>query len=277
MKEISSPNSNGGPDYTGAVEEIRMAKLNGGKSLDSSNGRLANGLKDRSMDGKDSENTYLINSQGLSHKAAVRFHKAALIVSIVSAIFSIASGIAALVLSAKGRSESLFAYGLDAILDSLSSIAVVWRFLSADIFSQSRERRACIIIGFLFLVSAISLIAKAIYAILSETHETKNVYLYEWFASTCAAISIILASTKVYLGYKLCSRALATDSIITYVGAVTCIAGVAGLELYNRDSGLWYLDSVFGIACGAFLLCFGIRLLYTSYFYQDESKCFDNS
>jgi len=227
------------------------------------------------MDGEEEKNrkrlqneeTSLICDQcNLSPEAEVRLHKAALATSWFSVVFSLATGIAAMVLGVKGKSEALFAYGLDAGLDSLSSVAVVWRFHgnTNSIHLASRERTACMIIGGLFLVSSASLITKGVIAIADRTHESKDVILYESFALSCAVISILIAAAKIYIGYRLKSRAMATDSIITLVGAAACIAGVAGLQLYVHDTYLWYMDSVFGMILGLFLLLFGIRILYTS-------------
>ncbi|CAL1538596.1 unnamed protein product [Lymnaea stagnalis] len=53
---------------------------------------------------------------------------AALVVSWISVIFSFITGVAAIVLGQLQENESLFGYGLDAVLDSFSSVAVLWRF-----------------------------------------------------------------------------------------------------------------------------------------------------
>ncbi|CAL1528598.1 unnamed protein product [Lymnaea stagnalis] len=215
----------------------------------------------------DNEKTSLIVTNGhLTPEETQRLLTAALVISWTSIIFSLGTGLAAVVLSLVGRSESLFAFGLDALLDSLSSVAVVWRFQGQVdcVYSLIRERKACIVIGVLFLVSAVSLIVKSVIAIIMETHEEKEVLLFDSFSLTCGVISVIIAGAKIYVGLKLGSRALYTDSIITLVGAASCFAGVAGLELYVEDTNLWYIDSVFGVICGLFLLLFGIRLLYTS-------------
>lgn len=199
----------------------------------------------------------------VSVKAAARLRIGAIVISWVSVIFSLATGVAALVLGSIDHSEALFGYGLDATLDSLSSMAVLWRFYGgmSDLYSQEKERRACIVIGCLFLVSGLLLTGKSVYSIVEEVHETKAVVLYTSFALSTGIVSLLLALVKVYLGYKLESEAMATDSIITFVGAAMSFAGVAGLELYVQDTNLWFMDSVFGIICGTFLFFFGVKLL----------------
>ncbi|KAK3764220.1 hypothetical protein RRG08_044146 [Elysia crispata] len=190
---------------------------------------------------------------------------AAIIVSWMSVIFSFLSGVAAVAISEIVDSESLFGYGLDAVLDSLSSVAVIWRFYGkgSSAAAEAKERKACVVISFFFFISATSLLYKSTEALSKgeEKPEDKNRILTDVFSSVCGAISLVLASLKVHLGLKLNSRALLTDSIITYVGAAMSFLGVLGVEVYRIEDSVWYLDAVFGLCCGVFLLCFGSKLL----------------
>ncbi|GFR68716.1 transmembrane protein 163 [Elysia marginata] len=163
------------------------------------------------------------------------------------------------------ESESLFGYGLDAVLDSLSSVAVIWRFYGkgSSAAAEAKERKACIVISLFFFISASSLLYKSTEALMKGEEKTdfKNRILTDIFSSVCGGISLVLASLKVYLGFKLNSRALLTDSIITYVGATMSFLGVMSVEVYRVEDSVWYLDAVFGLTCGVFLLCFGLKLL----------------
>lgn len=206
----------------------------------------------------------------LAHESSVynkpdSLRTAAIVVSWMSVIFSFLSGVAAIVISELVESESLFGYGLDAVLDSLSSVAVIWRFYGkgSSAAAEAKERKACIVISLFFFVSASSLLYKSTEALLGGEGETdfKNRVLTDIFSSVCGAVSIVLASLKVYLGLKLQSKALLTDSIITYVGATMSFLGVMSVEVYRAEDKVWYLDAVFGLACGVFLLCFGAKLL----------------
>lgn len=200
----------------------------------------------------------------VSPHLAARLRVFAIVISWASVLFSFSTGVAALVLGWIDKSEALFGYGLDATLDGLSSVAVLWRFQgsAADLYSEAKERKACIVIGSLFVLSGLLLSGKSIHSIATEVHETKEIVLYVAFSLTTGIVAVVMALIKVYLGYKLESEAMATDSIITFVGAAMSFAGVAGLELYVQDTHLWFMDSVFGLLCGCFLVGFGIKLLY---------------
>ncbi|KAH9519334.1 hypothetical protein Btru_075283 [Bulinus truncatus] len=255
-------------ESTGAIP---LQSLNGNatnldKSYDTNGEVRSAEASQRIYNQDDEKSTLIVNGKHLSPEATQRYLTSALVISWTSVIFSLATGLAAIVLSILGNSESLFAFGLDAVLDSLSSCAVIWRFQgNVDcVYSLARERKACIAIGLLFLVSSASLIIKSVVAIIQETHESKEVVLFDTFSLSCGVVSVFIGVAKVYVGLKLGSQALYTDSIITFVGAASCFAGVAGLELYVNNTEFWYLDSVFGVVCGLFLLLFGIRLLYVT-------------
>ncbi|BFZ19678.1 hypothetical protein BsWGS_22716 [Bradybaena similaris] len=197
---------------------------------------------------------------------AKQLRTAALVTSWVSVIFALISGLVAIAVGQIFESESLFGYGLDGVLDSLSSVAVLWRFYgsASPTLAEAKERKACIVIAIFFLVSAFSLIFKSTKAIIDDDRENETEQariLTDAFSAFCGVAALIVASVKVYLGRRLNSRALLTDSIITYVGAVMSFLGVLGLELYESDDRVWYLDAIFGICCGVFLFCFGVKLL----------------
>ncbi|GFO05872.1 transmembrane protein 163 [Plakobranchus ocellatus] len=206
-----------------------------------------------------------LNEASSAYNKPDNLRTAAIIVSWMSVIFSFFSGVAAVVISEFVDSESLFGYGLDAVLDSLSSVAVIWRFYGkgSSAAAEAKERKACIVISLFFFISAFSLLFKSAEALSKgeEKEDEENRILTDVFSGICGAISIVLASLKVYLGLKLNSRALLTDSIITYVGATMSFLGILGVEVYRIEDSVWYLDAVFGLGCGVFLLGFGTKLL----------------
>ncbi|BFZ13405.1 hypothetical protein BsWGS_16444 [Bradybaena similaris] len=204
-----------------------------------------------------------------THKT-VRLRTAAIVSSWVSGVFSLTTGVAAIVMGQVFHSQSLFGYGLDGVLDSLSSVVVLWRFYdsSTSTKAESRERKACIVVSLLFFVSAFSLIFKSAKAIIENTMSAdpgegmlNGRLLTTIFCSLCGAFALVLATVKVYVGRKLGSQVLIIDSIITFVGAAISFLGILAMEMYTEDRDVWYLDGVFGMCCGAFLFLFGLKML----------------
>ncbi|XP_055891892.1 transmembrane protein 163-like isoform X2 [Biomphalaria glabrata] len=210
------------------------------------------------------ENGEADNATNLNSSKGNQLRTAALVVSWLSVLFAFFTGVAAIVLGQLWENQSLFGYGLDGVLDSLSSVAVLWRFYGSgtSAVAEAKERKACIVIAVFFFASALSLIVKSTVAIVNNTKEDEESRIFsDTFSVVCGSVAFGLASSKVYIGRKLESRSLLTDSIITYVGSVMSFLGVLGLELYRSDDRVWYLDAVFGLVCGFFLCAFGMKLM----------------
>lgn len=200
----------------------------------------------------------------VSLKAAVKLRYVAIGISWASTLTSFVLGLTATVFAILNDSQSLFSFGLDSILDCISSIVVLWRFHGGDdIYSEERERRACALIGVLFIMSAFLLLGKSIWALAKLEHTGHlNVTLILSAINVVACLS--LGMTKVIVGHKLESRALITDSIITLVGALMSVFTLIFSAVYNHNHHLWYLDDSFGILCSLFLLFYGLRVLWVS-------------
>ncbi|XP_041378573.1 transmembrane protein 163-like isoform X2 [Gigantopelta aegis] len=210
----------------------------------------------------------------VSFSTASRFRKYAIALSIVSVLFPLSSGIAAIVLSSLKNSQTLFGYGLDAILDSMSSLVVIWRFFGSStvVYSPTKERMACIVVANLFFVAAACLVGKSAHALAVNLVEDKSLQILI-FASVSGIVSVILGTMKVYLGYELESRVLLTDSVITFTGAAIAFANCVGMYALESDERLWIMDPIFGILCGVFLIGFGAKLLVDmTCWYRDPSK-----
>ncbi|XP_060066793.1 transmembrane protein 163a-like, partial [Ylistrum balloti] len=196
----------------------------------------------------------------VSFAAAVRLRYAAIVVSWLSVIFAMVQGALALVLSLTRNSSTLFGFGLAALLDSASSIVVLWRFHSKEIYSDAAESSACLIIGFFFLLSSFFLAGKTIYDLVLHIKEVKSILV--WTLSLVnGIINVVLGVSKICIGYKIESMALLTDSAITIIGAVMSFAVLGALEAYIADASLWYIDSIFGIICSLILFTFSVKLI----------------
>ncbi|XP_046332033.2 transmembrane protein 163-like isoform X2 [Haliotis rufescens] len=226
--------------------------------------QLASPASSARTHGTYSEEDYLTKDSHhrVTYSTATRLRVAAIAVSWASVVFALSTGIVAIVFSTLERSQSLFGYGLDAILDGISSMVVLWRFYGSDrsVYSAKRERIACIVISLLFLVAATCLVGKSANALAMEVKETGSDILYG-LAICNALVSLALAITKVILGYKLESKALITDSVITFTGSAVSFGTLCSLLATEKSDDFWYLDPVVGMLCGAFLLAWGIKLL----------------
>lgn len=213
---------------------------------------------------ESNEKAILIDKEHkVSTNTAIRLRYAAIVISWLSVIISLILGTLAIVFAALNESQSLFSFGLDSMLDCVSSLIILWRFHGKDIYSKIKELRACIMIGALFLLSGVLLAVRCILALVSldRLHKPNFALILSSVNGFCC---FILGSSKVYLGHKLESRALITDSIITFVGAVMSLFALLFSVVYEHTQRFWYLDDSFGIVCSIFLFCYGIRVIVLS-------------
>ncbi|XP_013408559.1 transmembrane protein 163 isoform X2 [Lingula anatina] len=176
------------------------------------------------------------------------------------------------VVSALEKSPALFAFGLSCILDSLSSLVVIWRFQFGEgrLYSTSREKRACFVLGVLFTISASSIVSKAIHAIVVELRPGEDNSILWNIAIANGVICSSLSVAKFAMGLKLESRALITDAYNSLVGALMSFAILASALAYRDNHAVWYLDSVVGLICAVLLLGYAIKLF--CHIYHDRSS-----
>ncbi|KAL5015167.1 hypothetical protein ScPMuIL_009437 [Solemya velum] len=209
---------------------------------------------------KNEKDGLLARKHRVSLETAERLRIAAIVVSWVSCIGSIAQGTVALIYAWKDESQALFGFGLDQVLDGLSSAIVLWRFHGKELYDPIKELRACAIIGVLFLISAWCLIGKSIYALVKRYYEKRSNLLWN-LCLVNGILCAVLAGVKFLVGFYLESRALQTDSVITFTGSVISFVALISLNAFMVNPHLWYLDNLFGILVGLFLTAFGMKLL----------------
>ncbi|XP_052716143.1 transmembrane protein 163-like [Crassostrea angulata] len=211
----------------------------------------------------------------IKHRAemtvAVQLRKAAIVISWVSVVFGFAQGLTATVYASTLGSDTIFGFGLNAILDSLSSIVVLWRFHSNDLYSESREQKACFVIAILFVASSTSLLTMTIISLVRKEKE-KELITLEIISLTNGVCNLVLGTLKSCLGYKLESKSLMTDSIITFVGFLMSLSAFLAINFYVHDASLWYIDHVFAIVCSVLLYLFAIRFFCQQYLANDSHQ-----
>ncbi|RXN33706.1 transmembrane protein 163-like [Labeo rohita] len=109
------------------------------------------------------------------------------------------------------HSASAFGFAFDATLDVLSSMIVLWRYSNAAaVHSAHREYIACVILGVVFILSAITILVKAIHDLATKLEPEVDDFLYS-VSVISGIVCAILSVFKFMLGKVLTSRALITD------------------------------------------------------------------
>jgi divalent metal cation (Fe/Co/Zn/Cd) transporter len=178
--------------------------------------------------------------------------RSALRVSWATVSWSLASGIASLVVGIRAGSLSLGGLGASVLIDVVSSGVLIWRFRrerAAAQFPESAERKAQVVAALGLVAIAIALAGTGIQHLVSRAHPSTPA-----LALALAAVNLIalpwLARWKYAVAELVGSRALRTDAHITMVGTSTSALTLLGLGL-DRGFGWWWSDAVAALLIAA--------------------------
>jgi divalent metal cation (Fe/Co/Zn/Cd) transporter len=179
----------------------------------------------------------------------------ALSLSTLSILWSGIAGSIAIYAALASRSLSLLGFGVDAVIDSMASAVLVWRFL---VESRQPDRAARVetlaerVVGLALMALAVYLVAGALRAIGAQAHPE----------TTLASLALLLASALVLpplavgknrLAARLGSGALRADSILTAVAAL--LAAISLISLAATETfGLWWADAIAALIVGVIVL-----------------------
>ncbi|XP_030628631.1 transmembrane protein 163b [Chanos chanos] len=214
--------------------------------------KIADNVEDRGL---------LESSMRLKPHEAQSYRKKALWVSWVSIVVTLILAVAAFTVSIMRHSASAFGFAFDATLDVLSSIIVLWRYSNAAaVHSAHREYIACVILGVVFILSAFTILIKAIHDLATKLLPEVDDFLYS-VSVVSGVVCIILAVLKFMLGKVLTSRALITDGFNSLVGGVMGFSILISAEVFKHEPKIWYLDGTIGVLIGLIILGYGVKLL----------------
>lgn len=215
------------------------------------------------------ENTNLVKPEEkrrVSLESAQKYRLHALVISWISVVVLSILGTISFALSVIVDSSAAFAFGFDAFLDTLSSLVVIWRYRGSDLYSPKRESVASIVLGFLFLISCGVITWNSISSLLlADTNPELDIKLYYIYVLDAVICSLLLIA-KLYLGWKLESIVIFTDSINTGLETLMAIAGIAGqiLLVKTNYSWAWLIDPVAALFSAVVLLLYGVAVIVHS-------------
>ncbi|MGI8998647.1 MAG: cation diffusion facilitator family transporter [Candidatus Limnocylindria bacterium] len=179
----------------------------------------------------------------------------ALLLSVLSIVISALAGGTAVIMALATGSLSLLGFGFDALIDSVASVALVWRF-SIEAREPHRaervERIAEATVGVALLVLGFYLGFSAIRALADGSHPEATVV---GTALLLASIVVLppLALAKYRVARSLESRALRADSLLTGIAGLLALIGLVGL-LLTEAFGLTWGDAVGALLVTVILL-----------------------
>jgi len=176
-----------------------------------------------------------------------------------------------------GSSASL-SYACGSLVDMLTTFVVLWR-LGADVeddlnFLVVRERQADMAVSALFIFVGIYVIVESTEEIIwHEELQNEAALVIYWFGAASGLLGVTLGNALYYLSIRLESEAMRKDAIATILGGVLGVSICVSVFL-NYSEGIWYVDSMLGLALGLFLFGTGASTLYSHRHWRWFDKSF---
>ncbi len=165
--------------------------------------------------------------------------------SVLSIALNGLAGGTAVVAGLASGSLSLLGFGFDAAVDSVASIALVWRFGIEARQPQRAERAEWLaegVVGVVLLVLATYLALSALQALAAGAQPHATLVGTGLLIFSLAALPP-LALAKFRAAAKLGSRALRADSFLTGVAALLALVSLVGLGL-SEAFGIGWADAI---------------------------------
>jgi cation diffusion facilitator family transporter len=190
-----------------------------------------------------------------------KFYKKGLLIEYFSISYNILEAIASLLLGGMANSVALIGFGLDSIVESLSSAVLIWRLSKGMTLPKEQEERievkarkfvavTFIILGiYVFVESGLTLIEGK-----KPEHSLGGIII--------AVLSLIImpsvAKIKIKIGNEIKSQALIADAKETMACAFLSVALLIGLAC-NYFFGFWQADPIAGFVIVFYLIKEGIE------------------
>lgn len=173
----------------------------------------------------------------------------------VSVAWSGLAGGSAVILAMSTGSLSLLGFGFDAAVDSIASIALIWRF-AAEHGQPHRADRvesvAAVVVGAVLVVLGVYLGYQSLVGLVAPAvHETSTPAIALLVAS--AIVLPPLGIAKRQIAERLASGALRGDSVLTLVAGLLAVVGLVS-ALLTTTLGLRWADAAGGLLVAVVLV-----------------------
>jgi divalent metal cation (Fe/Co/Zn/Cd) transporter len=172
----------------------------------------------------------------------------AIVLSVVSVVWNGLTGGSAVVIALSTGSLALLGFGFDAAIDSIASVALIWRFAAErdqPHRAESVERIAAAVVGSVLVMLGVYLGFEAVRALASHSpHETSAGAIALLLVSAVVLPPVGIAKRRV--AARLGSGALRSDSVLTLVAALLAVVGLVS-AVVTVALGLWWADAAGGL------------------------------
>jgi divalent metal cation (Fe/Co/Zn/Cd) transporter len=182
-----------------------------------------------------------------------------------------------LIFAQKASGSSLvLCFGLENLVDTFSSLIVLWRFYcpngidaEREVVLKKREKRASIAISIVLAILGMMIMVAAIYDFrLGPNAEEDNLKMLITISFFSIGIFGVLTVIKYHYSVELQSASLNKDGFCSLIGTMLSASLFVNTLLYMHTKSAWWLDPFVATIAGLASLFIGLRASYIAYVVQ---------
>ena len=192
-----------------------------------------------------------MQSRAVALRAGIRLELVSIGLAVLEAAF-------ALVIGTGSGSIALIGFGLDSVIEIISSSALIWRFSNDDLEARERVETAALrIVGWCFLALAAYILIDAALTLAGGERPQRSIVGIVVLALSFLAMTL-LRGAKKKIGCALDSASMHADARQTEFCAYLSLIALAGVGL-NAAAGWWWADPVAALAMVPIIVREGIE------------------
>ena len=162
------------------------------------------------------------------------------------------------------KSSLMLCFGLENLVDFLSSVVVLWRFYCPHSDPElekrlaRREKRASVAISLILGLLGFGITGAAIDDLVKGAEEEEKLKLVVAVSFFSILIFGLLTIIKFHYSYHLNSASLHKDGICSLIGTVLSTALFVNTLIIDHAPGAWWIDPLVALACGVAAIIIGL-------------------
>ncbi|GBG29331.1 Transmembrane protein 163 [Hondaea fermentalgiana] len=258
---------NGAANDMGELDEVlREAEEDDEDDSDNGPGRHATNVGELRAHGRCGMFTNLCSLQRWRYPTTVE----ARVLSWLSVALTIITSSVGIGFAVGGHSALMLAYGLEALVDILSSFVILWRFQGAthdDQVHKRREGRAQALIGLSLLATGIIVFIDSCVHLAGKSKTVDETGILVVSVFSFLALSI-LGLLKAHVGIELKSNALFEDAVAAAGSAMLSLSAIIAISVHEDHPKMWWFDSVIAMFVSICFLLYGAYILHKWKWYR---------
>jgi len=166
-------------------------------------------------------------------------------------------------------------FGLENLVDFLSSVVVLWRFWASGKMTKAREKslkrrelRASMAISLILMLLGMGVIGTSSYDISIGPGSAHDLDIVLGMAGTSVFVFGSLAFFKFHYAVALDSESLYKDGVCSLIGTILAAALFTNTLIIGRLPDIWWLDPCVAMVCGFAALFLGFHSIFVAWRYR---------